>query len=225
MLPTDLCRTALITGAAGVAGLAIAKALAEEGYTLLLADIAAGDLRVEMQRPRPGGPPRGSRRQPPGAGCGGGQPDPSGIRVCFGPGQQRRRAFEQQDGSHHGRGMAPDLRGEPGRRLFPCAGDRSGNEANALGPDRQRLLARHENRRTHRGNRLHGFQGGAGGVDFSLARELAPFGVTVNGVAPAYIKTPMITDFLSRRSRNGCLSKSRSEGSVNPRRWRMSCGF
>ena len=39
MLPTDACRTALITGAAGVAGLAIAKALAEDGYTVLMADI------------------------------------------------------------------------------------------------------------------------------------------------------------------------------------------
>lgn len=29
-------------------------------------------------------------------------------------------------------------------------------------------------------------------LTFSLARELAPFGVTVNGIAPAYVKTPML---------------------------------
>jgi len=40
-------------------------------------------------------------------------------------------------------------------------------------------------------------KGGMAALTFSLARELAPFGITVNGVAPAYIKTPMITDFLS----------------------------
>ncbi len=40
-------------------------------------------------------------------------------------------------------------------------------------------------------------KGGMAALTFSLARELASFGVTVNGVAPAYIKTPMITDFLS----------------------------
>jgi 3-oxoacyl-[acyl-carrier protein] reductase len=39
-------------------------------------------------------------------------------------------------------------------------------------------------------------KGGLAALTFSLARESAPFGVTVNGISPAYIKTPMITDFL-----------------------------
>jgi 3-oxoacyl-[acyl-carrier protein] reductase len=39
-------------------------------------------------------------------------------------------------------------------------------------------------------------KGGLTALTLSIAREAAPFGVTVNGVAPAYIKTPMITDFL-----------------------------
>lgn len=34
-------------------------------------------------------------------------------------------------------------------------------------------------------------------LTLSIARESAPFGVTANGIAPAYIKTPMITKFLS----------------------------
>jgi 3-oxoacyl-[acyl-carrier protein] reductase len=40
-------------------------------------------------------------------------------------------------------------------------------------------------------------KGALGALTFSIAREAAPFGVTVNGIAPAYIKTPMVTDFLS----------------------------
>ena len=40
-------------------------------------------------------------------------------------------------------------------------------------------------------------KGALGALTFSVAREAAPFGVTVNGIAPAYIKTPMVTDFLS----------------------------
>jgi 3-oxoacyl-[acyl-carrier protein] reductase len=40
-------------------------------------------------------------------------------------------------------------------------------------------------------------KGALGALTFSIAREAALFGVTVNGIAPAYIKTPMVTDFLS----------------------------
>ena len=40
-------------------------------------------------------------------------------------------------------------------------------------------------------------KGALAALTFSLAREFAPHGVTVNGIAPAYIKTPMITDYLT----------------------------
>ena len=39
-----------------------------------------------------------------------------------------------------------------------------------------------------------------------LARELAPE-VTVNGIAPAYIKTPMITDYLSETQQRRLLEQ------------------
>ena len=47
MLPKDPRKTALITGAAGVTGLATARALTKEGYTVLMADIAADDLKAK----------------------------------------------------------------------------------------------------------------------------------------------------------------------------------
>jgi 3-oxoacyl-[acyl-carrier protein] reductase len=44
-------------------------------------------------------------------------------------------------------------------------------------------------------------------LTFSLARESAPHGVTVNGIAPAYVKTPMITEALDEDQRQQLLAQ------------------
>jgi 3-oxoacyl-[acyl-carrier protein] reductase len=44
-------------------------------------------------------------------------------------------------------------------------------------------------------------------LTFSLARELAPFGVTVNGISPAYVRTPMVTKQLSAAQRKAVLAQ------------------
>ncbi len=48
-------------------------------------------------------------------------------------------------------------------------------------------------------------KGALGGLTFSLARELAPHGVTVNAIAPAYVKTKMITEQLTEEQRQQTL--------------------
>ena len=48
-------------------------------------------------------------------------------------------------------------------------------------------------------------KGGMGALTFSLARECAADGITVNGIAPAYIKTPMVTEQLSEQQRQQLL--------------------
>jgi 3-oxoacyl-[acyl-carrier protein] reductase len=49
-------------------------------------------------------------------------------------------------------------------------------------------------------------KGGMGALTFSLARECASDGITVNGIAPAYIKTPMVTEQLSEAQRQQLLN-------------------
>jgi len=50
-------------------------------------------------------------------------------------------------------------------------------------------------------------KGALASLTFSLARECAPFGITVNGISPAYIKTPMVTEFLSAAQQQQLLSQ------------------
>jgi len=50
-------------------------------------------------------------------------------------------------------------------------------------------------------------KGALAALTFSLAREAASFGVTVNGIAPAYIKTPMVTDQLTEDQRRQLLDQ------------------
>ena len=50
-------------------------------------------------------------------------------------------------------------------------------------------------------------KGAMSALTFSLARELAPFGVTANGIAPAYVKTPMITEQLTETQRQELLKQ------------------
>jgi 3-oxoacyl-[acyl-carrier protein] reductase len=44
-------------------------------------------------------------------------------------------------------------------------------------------------------------------LTFSLARELAPHGVTVNGISPAYVRTPMVTEGLTEAQRQALLAQ------------------
>lgn len=50
-------------------------------------------------------------------------------------------------------------------------------------------------------------KGALASLTFSLAREAAPDGVTVNAIAPAYVKTPMVTEQLNEAQRRQLLAQ------------------
>lgn len=48
-------------------------------------------------------------------------------------------------------------------------------------------------------------KGGLVGLTFTIAKEAAEFGVTVNGIAPAYVMSPMVTEQLTEEERQAQL--------------------
>jgi 3-oxoacyl-[acyl-carrier protein] reductase len=50
-------------------------------------------------------------------------------------------------------------------------------------------------------------KGALASLTFSLAREAAPHGVTVNAIAPAYVKTPMVTEQLNEAQQRQILAQ------------------
>jgi 3-oxoacyl-[acyl-carrier protein] reductase len=178
-------RTAVVTGAAGTMGRAVAKALAADGLRVIGLDVkpARGCLVCDIADP-------GAVAQ---AMRGIGRVDVlvnnAGIlsnnkSAATTPEEWRRVLAANLDGAFYlSRAVIPGMKKRRwGRIVNTCS----------LAAKTGGLTA---------GTAYATSKGALTSLTFSLARELARYGVTVNGISPAYVNTPMVTQQLTAAQR------------------------
>ncbi len=194
-------RVALVTGAGGALGAAIARALLHEGHRVALADNDSAALAAVAAELGPRAAPfLLDVSDPPqvAAVC-------AAVRARWGPveilvnnagilsnhkildttpQEWRRIHAVNSDGPYHlCRECVPAMRERGwGRIINICS----------LAMKTGGLTA---------GTAYTASKGALGALTFSLARELAPHGVTANAIAPAYVRTRMSTEQLSEQQR------------------------
>ena len=199
-------KVALVTGAAGVLGFATAEALAADGMNVVLADIDGERLQVLAAQVDGDAVPLVLDVSKPDAAadaCAGLAEDCGGVDVLVNnagvlsnskvaetsPEEWRRIMAINLDGAFYlSRACLPGMKAKGwGRIINVCS----------LAAKTGGLTA---------GTAYTASKGGMEALTFSLARESAGDGVTVNGIAPAYIKTPMVTEQLSEEQRQQLLA-------------------
>jgi 3-oxoacyl-[acyl-carrier protein] reductase len=178
-------RTAVVTGAAGTMGRAVAKALAADGLRVIGLDVkpARGCLVCDIADP--GAVARTMR----GIGRVDVLVNNAGIlsnnkSAATTPAEWRKVLAANLDGAFYlSRAVIPGMKKRRwGRIVNTCS----------LGAKTGALTA---------GTAYATSKGALTSLTFSLARELARYGFTVNGISPAYVNTPMVTQQLTAAQR------------------------
>lgn len=198
-------KLALVTGAAGVLGFAISKALAQDGLSVIMVDIDGKRLE-ELSKEIEG--------EVVPVALDVSDPDKVAV-VCAGI----RRDYGNVDVLVNNAGIlsnhkAAETTSEEWKKLMSINLDGAFYQARewlpgmkekgwgrivnicSLGAKTGGLTA---------GTAYTTSKGGMTALTFSLARESARDGITVNGISPAYIKTPMVTEMLSEEQRQRLL--------------------
>ena len=206
-LKTDDQMLALVTGSSGVLGLATAKALIDKGYRVIMVDLdqqrldsQAGDL--------------GTEAIPVAL-------DISNPKKISEVSQQIREQYGEVSVLVNNAGLLSNNKltetsDDEWRRLLSVNLDGAFYLCREwLGGMKERGWGRIINISSlamktgglTAGTSYTASKGGLTALTLSIAREAASHGVTANGIAPAYIKTPMITDFLSEAQQQELLAQ------------------
>jgi 3-oxoacyl-[acyl-carrier protein] reductase len=200
-------RTALITGAGGTMGAATARRLVADGYRVALVDVAENAIKRLASEL--------------GNGTNAFEADISDAASCDRAVAEIERVAGAIDVLVNNAGVlsnhkSADTSPEEWRRVL------SVNLDGAFYLSR-RVLPGMKSRRFGRivnvcslamksggltaGTAYTASKGALAALTFSLAREAAPFGVTVNAISPAYVKTPMVTEQLTEAQRQALLAQ------------------
>jgi 3-oxoacyl-[acyl-carrier protein] reductase len=203
----DRSRVALVTGAAGTMGSATAKRLAADGHRVALVDVAADRLKpVAAELAIAGHAIAGDLSQPEAA-----------ERAVA----EAERALGPVDILVNNAGIlsnnkALETTPEEWRRVLAINVDAAfllsrlvlpGMKARRFGRIVNVCSLAMKSGGITAGTAYTVSKGALGALTFSLAREFAPFGITVNGIAPAYVKTPMVTEQLTEAQRQELLKQ------------------
>ena len=184
-------RTAVVTGAAGTMGRAVVKALAADGLKVIGIDVKPhrGGIVCDISDPQ------AVAKAMRGIGRVDVLVNNAGIlsnnkSEATTPEEWRRVLAANLDGAFYlSRAVIPGMKKRRwGRIVNTCS----------LAAKTGGLTA---------GTAYSTSKGALTSLTFSLARELAPFGVTVNGISPAYVRTPMVTRQLTAAQRKAVLAQ------------------
>lgn len=198
-------RVALVTGAAGTMGLATARMLADEGYAVALVDIdsarvaaCAGSVGVRA------------------SGFAFDIADPAAVEAGF---AAVERSLGPVDALINNAGIlsnnkSAETSSAEWRKVMSVNVDGAfwlsrlalpGMKARRTGRIVNTCSLAMKSGGLTAGTAYTTSKGALQALTFSLARECAAFGVTVNGIAPAYVRTPMVTEQLDEAQRQALL--------------------